>query len=403
MSNSHIISRNLSAIKPSPTIALTTRVIELKNAGKNVISLGAGEPDFDTPEHIKNAAKKAMDNGQTKYTPIAGTLALREAIINKFKRDNGITFSPSEVTVGNGGKQLIFNAFMASLNAEDEVIIPSPFWVSYPDMVLLAGGKPVILPTKAENNFLVTAEELDKAITKNTKWIIINSPSNPTGYAYSKESLLEIIQIVKKHPNVNIMSDDIYEHLVYDDFKFYSPITLAPELKDRILTINGVSKTYSMTGWRIGFAGGNKELIEAMNTIQSQTTSNAASISQAAAVEALNGDQSFIKDFITVFQKRRDFVTNKLNAIPGISVNLPNGAFYVFASISGLIGKKTNNGVTINDCSDFAAYLLEEKLLGVVPGAAFGMPNYFRISYATSDEILETACEKIKEACLALS
>ncbi len=397
------ISARLSSIKPSPTIAVTTKARELKAAGKDVIGLGAGEPDFDTEDNVKNAAIEAIKNGDTKYTAVDGTPALKEAICAKFKRENDLEYKPSQITVGSGAKHVIYNALMATLNEGDEVIIPAPYWVSYPDMVALAGGTPVFVPCSSENNFKLHAEQLENAITTHTKWIILNSPSNPTGAAYSHDEMKALTDVLVKHSHVHIMADDIYEHIVYDDFKFVTPAQVEPELFDRTLTINGVSKAYSMTGWRIGYAGGNEDLIKAISKIQSQSTSNPCSISQAAAVEALNGPQECLKDHANLFKGRRDMVVKMLNEIDGITCNSPEGAFYVFASCKGLLGKTSPNGSKIENDTDFASYLLEEALVAVVPGIAFGAANFFRISYATSDEALVNACGRIAEACSNLS
>lgn len=388
----------MGLIKPSPTIAVTTKARQLRAEGKDVIGLGAGEPDFDTEINVKQAAIKAINDGETKYTPVDGTVALKQAIINKFKNENNLNYKPSQITVGSGAKHVIYNALMATLDAGDEVIIPAPYWVSYPDMVALAGGTPVAVSCSSANNFKITAKDLENAITDKTKWVIINSPSNPTGGAYSFDEMKSLTDVLVKYPHVYIMADDIYEHIVYDDFKFVTPAQVEPKLFDRTLTINGVSKSYSMTGWRIGYAGGAEELIKAIAKIQSQSTSNPCSISQAASVEALSGNQSYLKDRAKVFKKRRDFVVNSLNAIDGISCNVPEGAFYVFPSCEGVIGKKTKSGGVISNDTDFATYLLEEALVAVVPGSAFGSEGFFRISYATSDENLEKACDRIAKA-----
>lgn len=398
-----MIAKRLSEIKPSPTIAVSTKARELKAAGKNVIGLGAGEPDFDTPENIKEAAKRAIDNGDTKYTAVDGTPELKQAICNKFKRENGIIYSPSQITVGTGAKQVLYNAIMATVNPGDEVIIPAPYWVSYPDIVALAGGTSVFVECSSENNFKLQKSDLQKAITSRTKWLILNSPSNPTGAAYTEQELEAIAEVLLKNPHVNIMSDDIYEHVIYDGFEFKTIAQVEPKLFDRTLTINGVSKAYSMTGWRIGYAGGNEKLIKAISIIQSQSTSNPSSISQAAAVEALMGPQDFMPERVEAFKKRRDSIVTKLNAIDGITCIKPEGAFYVFPSCEGLLGKTTKNGTTIKDSNDFATYLLEESLVAVVPGIAFGAEGFFRISYATSDKILDEACERIAKACKELS
>ena len=397
------ISKRLASIKPSPTIAVTTKARELKAAGKDVIGLGAGEPDFDTPENIKKAAVTAIEKGDTKYTAVDGTPALKEAICAKFKRDNGLTYKPSQITVWSGAKHVIYNALMATLNEGDEVIIPAPYWVSYPDIVALAGGQPAFISCSAENNFKLQPDQLRKIITKNTKWIILNSPGNPTGAAYSKNEMKALTDVLLEFPHVYIMADDIYEHIVYDDFKFVTPAQVEPKLFDRTLTINGVSKAYSMTGWRIGFAGGSEELIKAISKIQSQSTSNPCSISQAASVEALNGTQSFLKDNAELFKNRRNMVVKLLNEIQGISCNTPEGAFYVYASCEGCIGKTTPSGKTIETDEDFVTYLLEDQGVACVHGEAFGLSPFFRISYATSMDVLEDACTRIQKACAALA
>ena len=392
------LSNSLANIKPSPTIAVSTKAAELKAQGKDIIGLGMGEPDFDTPDNIKQVAINAIKNGDTKYTAVDGTAALKGAIIAKFKRDNNLEYQANQITVGTGAKQVIYNAFMATLNIGDEVIIPSPYWVSYPDMVLLAGGTPVIVEGRAENNFKIVASDLEKAITNRTKWLILNSPSNPTGSCYSADELAFLAQVLVKYPKVNILSDDIYEHLIFDGLKFAQIAALEPALKERTLVVNGVSKAYSMTGWRIGYAAGNKDLIKAIAKVQSQSTSSPCSISQAASVEALNGTQDYIPERNKVFEKRRDMVVNMLNNIKGVKCNTPNGAFYVFPSCQGLFGKKTVSGKIIENSNDFATYLLEEALVAVVPGIAFGAEGFFRISYAASEELLENAIERIAEA-----
>ncbi|GAA6148265.1 pyridoxal phosphate-dependent aminotransferase [Pseudooceanicola nitratireducens] len=397
------LSDTLSRVKPSPTIAVTNKARELKAAGKDVIGLGAGEPDFDTPQNIKDAAIAAINEGKTKYTAVDGTPELKEAICAKLKRDNNLTYTPDQVTVGTGGKQVLYNALMATLNPGDEVLIPAPYWVSYPDMVLLAGGTPTFVEGALETQFKITPEQLDAAITPKTKWLIFNSPSNPTGAGYSAEELKALTDVLKKHPQVWIMTDDMYEHLAYDDFKFCTPAEIEPELYDRTLTVNGVSKAYAMTGWRIGYAAGPKDLIKAIGKIQSQSTSNPCSISQAAAVEALNGPQDFIASNNEVFVRRRNLVCEMLNAIDGITCPVPEGAFYVYPSIAGLIGKTTPAGVKIEDDETFATALLEDKGVAVVFGAAFGLSPNFRVSYATSDEALKDACTRIQEFCASLS
>ena len=397
------LSDTLSRVKPSPTIAVTNKARELKAAGKDVIGLGAGEPDFDTPQNIKDAAIAAINEGKTKYTAVDGTPELKEAICAKLKRDNNLTYTPDQVTVGTGGKQVLYNALMATLNPGDEVLIPAPYWVSYPDMVLLAGGTPTFVEGALETQFKITPEQLDAAITPKTKWLIFNSPSNPTGAGYSADELKALTDVLKKHPQVWIMTDDMYEHLAYDDFKFCTPAEIEPELYDRTLTVNGVSKAYAMTGWRIGYAAGPKDLIKAIGKIQSQSTSNPCSISQAAAVEALNGPQDFIASNNEVFVRRRNLVCEMLNAIDGITCPVPEGAFYVYPSIAGLIGKTTPAGVKIADDETFATALLEDKGVAVVFGAAFGLSPNFRVSYATSDEALKDACTRIQEFCASLS
>ncbi len=389
-----IISDSLKRIKPSPTIAVTQKARELRAAGKDVVGLGAGEPDFDTPDNIKKAAIKAIKSGDTKYTAVDGTPALKKAIVSKFKRENKLNYSIDQITVGTGGKQVLYNAFMATLNKGDEVIIPAPFWVSYPDMVLLAGGKPKIVKCTEQEGFKLTAKKLKEAISKKTKWVILNSPSNPTGAGYSKKEIQELAKILIKNKNVFILSDDIYEHVKYDNFNFFT-IAQISKLKNRTLTMNGVSKSYAMTGWRIGYAAGPEDIIKAIRKIQSQSTSNPSSISQAAAVEALNGTQNFIKKRSNAFKQRRDFVVKSLNSIKGISCLTPNGAFYVFPSCKGLLNKKTK----LKTDTDFVQKLLEKSNVAVVQGSAFGLDGYFRISYATSMKNLKKAMERIKSFC----
>ena len=389
-----IISDSLKRIKPSPTIAVTQKAKELKAAGKDVIGLGAGEPDFDTPDNIKEAAIQAIKNGETKYTAVDGTPKLKQAIKEKFLRENNLNYDLDQISVGTGGKQVLYNAFMATLNPGDEVIIPAPYWVSYPDMVLLAGGKPRIIKCSEKNEFKITSRELKKAINKKTKWIIINSPSNPTGSCYTKNELTELSKILLKNKKIYILSDDIYEHITYDNFKFFT-IAQINALKDRTLTMNGVSKSYSMTGWRIGYGAGPKEIIKAMAKIQSQSTTNPSSISQAAAVEALNGTQDFIKIRSNSFKERRDFVVESINNIKGLSCLNPNGAFYIFPNCKNLLGKKTK----LKTDKDFVEKLLEKAEVAVVQGSAFGLDGYFRISYATSMDNLKKAMERIKSFC----
>ena len=397
-----ILSRSLSRIKPSPTIAVTQKARELKEKGVDVISLGAGEPDFDTPDNVKEAAIRAINSGDTKYTAVDGTPKLKEAIINKFKKENGLEFSKDQINVGAGGKQVIFNAILSTINPGDEVLIPAPYWVSYPDIVLLAGGTPKIVIWDEKDEFKITPQKLKKNLNSKTKWIILNSPSNPTGSCYSKDEIDAIADILKDYPEVMVMSDDIYEHVVYDNFKFYT-IAQNKNVTDRTLTINGVSKSYAMTGWRIGYAGGPKDLIKAMAKIQSQSTTNPSSISQAAAVEALSGDQSFIKDRSDAFKERRDFVVSKLNKINGIECLNPQGAFYVFPSCKGCIGKAHSELGEIKNDTDFVSKLLESTGVAVVQGSAFGLEGFFRISYATSMTNLEKAVERISDFCSKLS
>ncbi|MGY6705798.1 pyridoxal phosphate-dependent aminotransferase [Roseinatronobacter sp.] len=396
------LSDTLSRVKPSPTIAVTTKAAELKAAGKDVIGLGAGEPDFDTPANIKDAAKAAIDAGKTKYTAVDGIPELKKAICAKFKRDNGLDYTPAQVTVGTGGKQVLYNALMATLNAGDEVVIPAPYWVSYPDMVLLAGGEPVIAEATADTAYKITPDTLEAAITPKTKWLIFNSPSNPTGAGYTWDELKALTDVLLRHPHVWVMSDDMYEHLVYDDFTFCTPAEVEPKLYDRTLTVNGVSKAYAMTGWRIGYAAGPVELIKAMGKIQSQSTSNPCSVSQWAAVEALSGPQDYIAENNKVFQRRRDMVVEMMNAAEGIDCPVPEGAFYVYPSIAGCIGKTSAGGAHIVDDEAFATALLEETGVAVVFGAAFGMSPCFRVSYATSDEALREACTRIQTFCAGL-
>ena len=393
-----IVSNSLKRIKPSPTIAVTSKAREMRAAGKDVIGLGAGEPDFDTPDNIKEAAIQAIKRGDTKYTAVDGTPTLKKAIKEKFSRENNLTYGLDQISVGTGGKQILYNAFMATLNPGDEVIIPAPYWVSYPDMVLLAGGKPKIVKCSEKNEFKITPAELKKAISKKTKWLIINSPSNPTGSCYTKEEIQELSKILIKNKKVFILSDDIYEHITYDGFEFFT-IAQLKSLKDRVLTMNGVSKSYSMTGWRIGYGAGPKDIIKAMAKIQSQSTTNPSSISQAAAVEALNGTQDFIKTRSESFKERRDFVVENLNNIEGLSCLKPNGAFYVFPNCKKLLGKKTK----LKTDKDFVEKLLDEALVAVVQGSAFGLNGYFRISYATSMDNLKKALERIKSFCESLS
>jgi aspartate aminotransferase len=394
-----ILSSSLARIKPSPTIAVTNLARELQAQGRDVIGLGAGEPDFDTPEHIKEAAVTAIRAGQTKYTAVDGTPELKRAVAAKFRRENGIEYGTDEITVGTGGKQVLYDALMATLEPGDEVVIPAPYWVSYPDMVLLAGGTPVFVACPEQTGFKLRPEDLDEAITPRTKWVILNSPNNPTGAAYGEDELRALTEVLLRHPHVWLMTDDMYEHLVYDGFRFTTPVQLAPALKERTLTVNGVSKAYAMTGWRIGYAGGPKELIRAMAVIQSQSTSNPCSISQAAAVAALTGDLGFLPERNAVYRARRDLVVEELNRAPGIRCHRPEGAFYVYPSCAGVIGRTTPKGARLGTSADFAAALLEEEGVAVVHGTAFGMDPYFRISYATSTALLEEAGRRIVRFC----
>ena len=397
------ISDSLNRIKPSATMVITAKATQLKREGKKVIGLSSGEPDFDTTQHVKKAAIDAINSGYTKYTNIEGIPELRQSIVEKFKKDNDLNYDVSNVIVGTGGKQILFNALMSSLNKDDEVIIPAPYWVSYPDMTLLAGGKPIFVDCLSETNFKLTGEALDKVITKNSKWLILNSPSNPTGSCYSLSELEEIANVVRKHENLYVMTDDIYEYIVYDNFKFYTLAQVAPDLKDRILTVNGVSKSYCMTGWRIGYAAGPSLLIKAMIKIQGQSTSNPSSISQYAALAGISGSKEFLDPCLKAFDERRHFVVDKLNSINGISCILPEGAFYAYPNVSGLIGKKTQNGKILNNDAEIVEWLLESAEVAAVPGVAFGLEPYFRVSYATSLEVLKEAMNRIEKAVLNLS
>jgi aspartate aminotransferase len=397
------LSETLARVKPSPTMAITGLAMELKSQGRDVIGLSAGEPDFDTPENIRAAGIRAIEEGKTRYTAVDGIPELKQAVCDKFKRDNGLEYTPSQVTIGTGGKQVLYNALMATVNHDDEVIIPAPYWVSYPDMVLLAGGTPVIIEASLENNFKITADQLEAAITRNTKWFLFNSPSNPTGAGYSHEEVKQLTDVLMRHPHVWVLTDDMYEHLAYGDFTFCTPAQVEPRLHDRTLTVNGVSKAYAMTGWRIGYAAGPEQVIGAIRKVQSQSTSNPCSISQYAAVEALNGPQDFLSRHNEVFVRRRDLVVSMLNEIDGVTCPTPEGAFYVYPSIAGLIGKTTPKGVTITNDEVFATELLNEVGVAVVFGAAFGLSPNFRVSYATSDEQLHEACTRIQNFCKALT
>jgi aspartate aminotransferase len=394
-----LIAHALERIKPSPTMAITSKAREMKAAGFDVIGLGAGEPDFDTPDNVKQAAIAAIERGETKYTAVDGIPELKRAIASKFERENDLTYKPAEITVGSGGKQVLYNALLATLNPGDEVIVPSPYWVSYPDIVLLAGATPVVVETKLEDGFKLSPKALAASITSRTKWFIFNSPSNPTGAAYTREEIKALTDVLLKHENVWVLSDDIYEHLVYDGFAFSTPAQVEPKLKGRTLTMNGVSKAYSMTGWRIGYAGGPEPLIKAIATLQSQSTSNPCSISQWASVEALEGPQDFLKRWVASFQDRRDLVVSMLNQAKGISCPTPEGAFYVYPSCAGVIGRTSRDGKKIETDEDFATALLQEEGVAVVHGAAFGLSPFFRISYATGIEALEEACRRIQRFC----
>lgn len=396
------ISAALQRIQPSPTLAMTTRVLELKRAGVDVIGLGAGEPDFDTPDFIKEAAIEAIRTGKTKYTNVDGTPELKAAIAAKFKRDNGLEYSPAQITVNVGGKHTLFNAIVATVEAGDEVIVPAPYWVSYPDVVQFAGGTPVFVSAGPEQGYKLRPEQLEAAITPRTKWVILNSPSNPTGAAYTAAELKALGEVLERHPHVWIFADDMYEHIVYDDFEFVTIAQVCPSLYERTLTVNGCSKAYAMTGWRIGFAGGAAPLIKAIAKLQSQSTSNPCSIAQAAATAGLNGDQSFLKERAKAFQGRRDLVVSMLNQIDGMNCPLPEGAFYVYPEFAGLIGKSTPKGVVIDTDEAMITYLLDEAKVAAVHGAAFGLSPAMRISYATSDALLTEACTRIQAACAAL-
>jgi aspartate aminotransferase len=396
-------AERLSRIKPSPTMAVTGRARELKAAGHDVIGLGAGEPDFDTPDHVKEAAIAAIRAGYTKYTAVDGTPELKEAICAKFKRDNSLDYTPAQINVGVGGKQVLFNALLATVEEDDEVIIPAPYWVSYPDIALLAGGTPVIVPSSADTGFRIRPEDLEAAITPRSKWLILNSPSNPSGAAYNRDELRAVADVLLRYPHVWVMVDDIYEKIVYDDFVFNTLAEIEPALCERTLTVNGVSKAFAMTGWRIGYAGGPEALIKAMGKIQSQSTSNPTSISQAAAVAALNGDQGFLVERNAAFKVRRDNVVAALNEVPRLSCLTPEGAFYVYPSCAGVVGRKTPDGTVIEDSEGFATYLLESVGVAVVQGTAFGLDPHFRISYATSDVVLAEACARIRKATEAIT
>lgn len=397
-----LISKRLELVKPSPTLSIVNKTIELQKLGKDIISLGAGEPDFDTPDNIKEAAIKAIRDGITKYTNVSGIIELKQAVQAKFKNENQLDYSLDDIIISSGGKQVIYNLFMASLDKEDEVIIPSPYWVSYPDIVMLAGGTPVFINCDMANNFKLNPEGLERIITSKTKWLIINSPSNPTGAAYTRKELEDIAALLRNYPHINIMSDDIYEHIIFDNFQYYTFAQIAPDLHERIFTVNGVSKSYSMTGWRIGYGAGFKPLVKAMTIIQSQSTSNPSSISQMASIEALTGRQDFIKINTNNFEKKRDLALSILNNVPALSCYRPDGAFYLFPQCKGLFGLKTPNGKVIKNSHDLAQYLLEDSGVAVVPGVAFGLEGYFRISYSTSIDNLQEGCLRIERACTQL-
>ena len=396
------VADRLSAVKPSATIAVTQKARDLTAAGRDVISLGAGEPDFDTPAHIIEAAKKALDDGYTRYTATNGLPELQEAIVAKFKRDNGLDYTTSQIHVSCGGKPVIFNAFMATINPGDEIVIPAPYWVSYPDMAAMFGGVPVFVDCPADSGFKLTAEQLDAAITPKTKWVMLNSPSNPSGAAYTEADLKALAEVLLRHPHVWVLTDDIYEHIVYDDFKFTTIAQVVPELYDRTLTMNGVSKAYCMTGWRVGFAGGPTELINAMTKVQSQSITHTAAVSQVASVAALIGPHDFVAEHNKVFKERRDLVVSMLNQAPGLHCPTPEGAFYVYPSCEGVMGKTTESGKTIQSDEDFVTALLETEGVAVVHGAAFGLSPHFRISYATATDVLEDACERVQRFCASL-
>jgi aspartate aminotransferase len=384
-------------------MVITAKAAQLKREGKKVIGLSSGEPDFDTPKHVKEAAIEAINNGYTKYTNIEGIPELRQSIVEKFKKDNDLNYNINDIIVGTGGKQILYNALVSSLNESDEVIIPAPYWVSYPDMTLLAGGNPIIINCPSETDFKLTGDALEEVITKNSKWLILNSPSNPTGSCYSKEELEDIAKVVRKYDNLYVMTDDIYEYIIYDNYEFFTFAQVAPDLKDRILTVNGVSKSYCMTGWRIGYAAGPEKLIKAMIKIQGQSTSNPSSISQYAAMAGIGGSKDFLKPCLDAFDDRRHFVVNKLNSIPGISCILPKGAFYAFPNVEGLLGKTTEHGKTLSNDTQIVEWLLDEAEVAAVPGAAFGLEPYFRVSYATSLDLLKEAMDRIEKAVLSLS
>lgn len=397
------ISDRLNRIKPSPSSMAGQRARELRASGRDIIGLTSGEPDFDTPDHIKEAAARALAAGKTKYTDVAGTPELREAVAEKFRRENDLEYKPGEIIVGTGGKQVIFNAFLSTVQAGDEVIVPAPYWVSYPDIVLLADGTPVFVPCPPEKGFKLQAEDLERAITPRTRWLVLNSPNNPSGAAYNRAEMKALTEVLLRHPQVWVMTDDIYEHILYDQRKFVTPAQVEPALKERTLTINGVSKAYAMTGWRIGYGAGPLELIKAMIKLQSQSTSNASSVAQAGALEALRGPQGFIAERSAEFQARRDAIVPRINAIAGLHCHTPEGAFYVFPSCQGILGSTTKEGRRIETSDDFVLYLLDSVGLAVLQGTAYGVPPYFRISFATSMNNLEEGCKRLASACAALA
>jgi len=398
-----LVADRLKKIKPSATLAVSAKARQLKAEGRPIISLTAGEPNFDTPPHIQDAAVHAIRNGDTKYTDVGGTPALKKAVIDKFKRENDLTYTPEQIIVGVGAKHVLFNALLASVNPGDEVIIPAPFWVSYPEMVTVAEGMPVLVECPQSQGFKLTPAQLEKAITKKTKWLILNSPSNPSGAVYTQEELAALAAVLLKHPHVYVMTDDMYEHLRFDGIKYFTIAQVEPKLFDRTLTVNGVSKSYAMTGWRIGFAGGPAELIKAMTLMQGQSTTNACSIAQAAAVEALNGDQMCVEKMRTEYERRRNMMVEKINQAPGLSVTSPPGAFYLYISCEGTLGKTSANGKTIKTEADFVDYLLEDYNVATVPGGAFGLSPFFRVTFAVSDDDINEACKRITEACKALN
>lgn len=396
------IAARLNRIKPSPSSMAGQRARELRAAGRDIVGLTSGEPDFDTPDNIKEAVRRALAAGQTKYTDVGGTPELKTAVIEKFRRDNGLNYEPNEIIVGTGGKQIIFNALMCTVESGDEVIVPTPYWVSYPDIVRLADGVPVFVPCPPDRGFKLQPEDLERAITPRTRWLVLNAPNNPSGAVYSREEMKALTDVLLRYPEVWVLTDDIYEHILYDGREFVTPAQVEPRLKSRTATVNGVSKAYAMTGWRIGYAGAPADLVKAMVKLQSQSTSNPASITQAGAVEALTGPQDFIAERKAIFQARRDFMVERLNDIPGLSCHTPEGAFYVFPSCAGLLGRRAPDGKTISDCTDFVLYLLDAENLALLQGSAYGVPSFFRISFAASMAKLEEGCRRLERACAAL-